>query len=363
MADWAGAAGAGAAAASLEQMLAQKFLERKQAEVERAQRAAEVQAQAELAQRAELARENQRMQLTNLSADRDERYQDRTQRVGETNARMQRETLQDQIRAKERTEDYGFKTADREDEQKQRSEEMRSRQAFERSIMAARSGGGGDEPLVAIMDPKTNRPILVPRSQAAGQSPASTREQGRPVGTSDANRVADFDTSLDDLATLKDTLPKGSTGPLAQAAAAVPNWAAGAAETLSLGALPVADAKKKDAVISRVKQVIGKAFEGGVLRKEDEAKYEKILPNVSDSDEMVASKLAGLDAAIQQRRGTLLENLGSAGYDVTHFQTDRTGKSSAPGDTVSMRTPDGRSINVPAAMVAEAEKRGAKRGH
>ena len=34
------------------------------------------------------------------------------------------------------------------------------------------------------------------------------------------------------------------------------------------------DAKKKQALIDRVKQVIGKTLEGGVLRKEDEVKYE-----------------------------------------------------------------------------------------
>jgi hypothetical protein len=193
MADWAGAAGAGAAAASLEQMLAQKFLERKQAEIERAQRAQEAQQAAEMAQRAEMARENQRMQLINLSADRDERYQDRTQRVGETNTRLQRETLQDQIRAKERTEDAGFKTADREDEQKDRAEQLRSRQSFE-ALMARRAGGGGastSEPLVAIKDPVTGQPTLVPRSQAAGKSPASTRDQALTEGQGKAAAFAD----------------------------------------------------------------------------------------------------------------------------------------------------------------------------
>ena len=51
------------------------------------------------------------------------------------------------------------------------------------------------------------------------------------------------------------------------------------------------------AVIDRVKQVIGKALEGGVLRKEDEVKYEKILPTIYDSAALVRSKLDGLESA------------------------------------------------------------------
>src|SRR5688572_10311531 len=134
MADWAGAYGAGGAAQALEQIVARQFLERKQAEIERAQRVQEAQAQAELAQRAEQSRQGLGLQYANLAASRDENYQDRTQRVGETNARLQRQTLEDQIRAKERTEEQNFKNTDREDEQAARAAESAANRATQERI-------------------------------------------------------------------------------------------------------------------------------------------------------------------------------------------------------------------------------------
>jgi hypothetical protein len=183
------------------------------------------------------------------------------------------------------------------------------------------------EPLVAIMG-TDGTPVLVPRSQAAGQRPASTREQGRAVTSGDAGRIADLETSLDDLRVLAETIapldaktgkPKqGVTGFSAQLQAAAP------AVVTDLTGYGI-EGKQKQATIDRVKQVIGKALEGGVLRKEDEYKYERILPTIKDTGEVVRAKLDGLQKALQQRRSTLLESLGDAGYDVSRFQA-RTGR-------------------------------------
>lgn len=140
------------------------------------------------------------------------------------------------------------------------------------------------------------------------------REQGRPVQTGDANRIADFDTSLDDLVTLAATLQdtQNATGVRAQIGAALPNpitnltgWGR--------------DPKIRQGVIDRVKQVIGKALEGGVLRKEDEIKYAKILPTIGDDPAVAASKLNGLHEAIIGRRQTLLDSLSDAGFDTSKF--------------------------------------------
>ena len=78
-------------------------------------------------------------------------------------------------------------------------------------------------------------------------------------------------------------------------------------------------AAQKNAVIARVKQVIGKALEGGVLRKEDEAKYAKILPTIGDPADVVATKLDGLERAIKQRQQRTLDALADAGYDISRF--------------------------------------------
>ena len=152
---------------------------------------------------------------------------------------------------------------------------------------------------------------------------ARDRSGGRPMISGDANRIADFDTSLDDLATLSRTITgSGATGALAKAGALLPNVVT---EVTGLGS----EAKSKQATIDRVKQVIGKTLEGGVLRKEDEAKYERILPTIADPPEVVKAKLDGLDQAIRLRRQRLVESLGSAGYDVGGF--DGQAGTAAPG--------------------------------
>ena len=211
---------------------------------------------------------------------------------------------------------------------------------IDKAIMAARAQGNqaevrsllnlkaridastrGQEPLVAVMG-DDGRPVLIRRSQAEGRAPASNRDQVRPVTSGDAGRLAELTTSLDDVDVLRNTvLPRdaegnltefGTTGTMAAIGAAMPNaftemWGWGE------------DAKQRQAVIDRVKQVIGKALEGGVLRKEDEYKYTKILPIISDVSSVVETKLQGLEQAITLRRERQLEALQDAGYDVSRF--------------------------------------------
>lgn len=175
---------------------------------------------------------------------------------------------------------------------------------------------------VAVIGPD-GKTVYVTPQQALGMRPASGREQGRPVTSGDAGRISDLDTSLNDLVTLRATVaprdPKtgqltepGATGFGAQVGASLPK------AVTSLTGWGVT-AKQKQATIDRVKQVIGKALEGGVLRKEDEVKYEKILPTVADPVEIVETKLNGLESAIRQRRSTQLDALEDAGYDVSRF--------------------------------------------
>lgn len=173
--------------------------------------------------------------------------------------------------------------------------------------------GDGSEPLMAIMGPD-GQPVYVPRSQAVGKRPASNREQGRPVTSGDADQLAELATSLDDLKTLRGTVTDapGATGTRAKVSSMAPNWVT---EWTGIGAT----AKSKQAVIDRVKQVIGKALEDGVLRKEDEKKYEKILPILSDVASVVETKLVGLEKAIALRRDRQLEALADAGYDTSKF--------------------------------------------
>lgn len=62
-----------------------------------------------------------------------------------------------------------------------------------------------------------------------------------------------------------------------------------------------------DAKIRLARQTIGKALEGGVLRKEDELKYEKILPTLQDRPELAKVKLQVVARSLKYQRDRYLE--------------------------------------------------------
>ena len=68
------------------------------------------------------------------------------------------------------------------------------------------------------------------------------------------------------------------------------------------------EAKSLRAEIDRVKQVVGKALEGGVLRKEDEDKYKRILPTINDTDAVAAQKIAAIKSDLQNKLNTFYVN-------------------------------------------------------
>jgi hypothetical protein len=156
------------------------------------------------------------------------------------------------------------------------------------------------------------------RHNQATEENARNTKVGRPVIAGDAEDLANFDTSRDELKELRDAITaKGATGIGASIAAKTPF----VTQITGWGA----DAKAKQALIDRVKQVIGKSLEGGVLRKEDEAKYEKILPTIGDANEVVISKIEGLDKALADRKGRRLDSLEDAGFNVSKFKNREAG--------------------------------------
>lgn len=201
---------------------------------------------------------------------------------------------------------------------------------------------------------RDGKPIRVSESEyRPGDKPANTREQGRPVTSGDAGRIADLDTSLDDLNALTGTVSGNkATGTAAKVGSMVPNFVT---EFTGWGT----EAKQKQATIDRVKQVIGKALEGGVLRKEDEAKYEKILPTIGDTQEVVATKLDGLWKAIQTRRQTTLESLADAGYDTAKYTARAPRERQAPesADGVTVAAPDGKTYRFKSQAQADVFKK------
>jgi hypothetical protein len=61
---------------------------------------------------------------------------------------------------------------------------------------------------------------------------------------------------------------------------------------------PWSSAKKLQADVDRVRQTVGKALEGGVLRKEDEEKYKKILATLTDTPDTASYKIDALMGSI-----------------------------------------------------------------
>jgi len=78
-------------------------------------------------------------------------------------------------------------------------------------------------------------------------------------------------------------------------------------------------------------QSFGRYMEGGVLRKEDEAKYEKMFPQLSDPPKIAANKLALIDRMLKSKQAGEVEALKVAGYDVNAFGRGGRNIPAAPG--------------------------------
>lgn len=152
-------------------------------------------------------------------------------------------------------------------------------------------------------------------SPRPGDTPYDRSRTGeRPVLSSDANNIADIDNSIAMLDSLKEGI--GKTGASSYLGAHTPGFIT---EATGIGS----DAKSRQAMINGAKQIIGKALEGGVLRKEDEAKYDKILPTIYDPPDVAQSKIDGLRTTLEAKRATTLEALGAAGYGVDRLSSGR----------------------------------------
>ncbi len=83
---------------------------------------------------------------------------------------------------------------------------------------------------------------------------------------------------------------------------------------------PWSDARKAQADIDRVRQTVGKALEGGVLRKEDEEKYKKILATLGDTPETALYKIDSLKSTLERDLQNYKETQLSAGRYVESKQ-------------------------------------------
>jgi len=68
-----------------------------------------------------------------------------------------------------------------------------------------------------------------------------------------------------------------------------------------------------------VRQRVGKLLEGGVLRKEDEEKYKKILPTIGDDPKTAKEKAATLENMLRVDLQRHAKNLEKGGYNMSNF--------------------------------------------
>jgi hypothetical protein len=81
------------------------------------------------------------------------------------------------------------------------------------------------------------------------------------------------------------------------------------------------DAQSFNQYVKTYKQVIGKGLEGGVLRKEDEYKYDQIIPKVGDTAKVLEQKAEQLKQMLLNKYNSDLEYLERAGYDTSDLKT------------------------------------------
>ena len=79
------------------------------------------------------------------------------------------------------------------------------------------------------------------------------------------------------------------------------------------------DAQTFNQYVKTYKQVIGKGLEGGVLRKEDEYKYDQIIPKLGDTKAVLKKKADQLQDMLVDKYKTDIDFYGMAGYNTGNF--------------------------------------------
>ena len=78
------------------------------------------------------------------------------------------------------------------------------------------------------------------------------------------------------------------------------------------------EAQKAQAQLKLASQTVGKFMEWWVLRKEDEVKYEKMLPTLKDTPEVALSKVEQIKALLENKYKWYIQDFSNS-YDVTGF--------------------------------------------
>ena len=148
---------------------------------------------------------------------------------------------------------------------------------------------------------------------------------GKPLSDAAVGKISETKSAIASLADLREVLKKNEQylGPVAGLAALNPYSAA----------------RQAQADVDRVRQRVGKALEGGVLRKEDEEKYKKILATLRDVPETALYKIDQLAQDLQRDIDTYAHQQRLAGRRVPQSETP-SGHAQTPykvGDPVTIK--------------------------
>lgn len=218
------------------------------------------------------------------------------------------------------------------------------------STGASSGGAGSSDPLVkAVLADPTIYDTLTPTAKtriAPALQQAGFSAFGKPMTGGDLGKMAETQSAIKSLEDLRQTLKDNEQyiGPVA-----------------GFSALnPYSEARKAQAKIDLVKQRVGKALEGGVLRKEDEEKYKKILSTLNDTPELAISKVDGVIETLKNDLEIFKQTQRQGGRRV-EGSSAKVPQSSASGGMVKMQAPNGTIKEVPAADVDHYLKIGARK--
>lgn len=150
-------------------------------------------------------------------------------------------------------------------------------------------GGGSGDPAVQYYADMLAQGLIsvsnVPQSIRNAVVIATNGNVRKSMNTGEITKVAELQDGIDGLYDLKAKISENEDklGPITGLAAINP-WS---------------QSRQIRADIDRVRQKVGKALEGGVLRKEDEIKYKKILSTLTDTPSTAQYKIDQLIADIQ----------------------------------------------------------------
>lgn len=155
-------------------------------------------------------------------------------------------------------------------------------------------------------------PALTPYQAAQLEIEQQKLAQGKQLTPDQINRISEGNQMPAVLQGLNDIIDKNSMifGPVFGRITAANPYAS--------------QAQAIQAQLKRAMQSIGKYLEGGVLRAEDEKKYEKMLPQLTDTPEVAKAKLTGIQDLLNSKQQQYLMDIQTGGYNASNFSNDTT---------------------------------------